>query len=73
MYGKTRQFPIILYSNLLQKILSLKLRFPERKNIFHPWLRVSIQFYTITLTIQALSLVESQDLLEDRRTELRHN
>jgi hypothetical protein len=29
-------------------------------------------FYIITLRIQALSLVESHDLLEDRRTELRH-
>ena len=28
-------------------------------------------FYIITLRIQALSLVESHDLLEDRRTELR--
>ena len=53
---------------------TLKLRFPERKDIFHPWLSVSsIQFYIITLRIQALSLVENQDLLEDRRTELRHN
>jgi hypothetical protein len=28
--------------------------------------------YILTLRIQALSLVESHDLLEDRRTELRH-
>jgi hypothetical protein len=32
----------------------------------------SIEYYIITLRIQALSLVDSQDLLEDRRTELRH-
>ena len=31
-----------------------------------------IDNYTITLKIQALSSVESHDLLEDRRTELRH-
>ena len=29
-------------------------------------------YYTITLRIQALLLIESHDLLEDRRTELRH-
>ena len=29
-------------------------------------------YYTITLRIQALLLVESHDLLEERRTELRH-
>jgi hypothetical protein len=33
---------------------------------------VSIPNYIITLRIQALSLVESHDLLEHRRTELRH-
>jgi hypothetical protein len=29
-------------------------------------------FYIITLRIHAISLVESHDLLKDRRTELRH-
>jgi hypothetical protein len=33
---------------------------------------VTIVFYTITLRIHAISLVEGHDLLEDRRTELRH-
>ena len=36
------------------------------------FLFISISFYIITLRIQAFSLVESHDLLEDRRTELRH-
>ena len=31
-----------------------------------------ISIYIITLRIHAISLVESHDLLEDRRTELRH-
>ena len=31
-----------------------------------------IDYDIITLRIQALSLVESHDLLEDKRTELRH-
>jgi hypothetical protein len=34
---------------------------------------IDICIYIIILRIQALSLVESHDLLEDRRTELRHN
>jgi hypothetical protein len=33
---------------------------------------VASELYIITLRIEALSLVESHDLLEDRRTELRH-
>ena len=32
----------------------------------------TVSYYTITLRIQAVSLVESHDLLEDRRTKLRH-
>jgi hypothetical protein len=32
----------------------------------------TIQYYIITLRIHAISLVESHDLLEDRRMELRH-
>jgi hypothetical protein len=32
----------------------------------------TIRNYIITLRIHAISLVESHDLLEDRRTELRH-
>ena len=35
-------------------------------------LKVELSYYIVTLRIQALSLVESHDLLEDRRTELRH-
>ena len=35
-------------------------------------LKVELPYYIITLRIQALSLVESHDLLEDRRTELSH-
>ena len=31
-----------------------------------------IIYYIITLRIHAISLVEGNDLLEDRRTELRH-
>ena len=34
--------------------------------------KVKLSYYIITLRIQAFSLVESHDLLEDRRTELRH-
>jgi hypothetical protein len=33
---------------------------------------IDIMLYIITLRIQALLLVESHDLLEDRRAELRH-
>jgi hypothetical protein len=32
----------------------------------------TVSYYIVTLRIQAFSLVESHDLLEDRRTELRH-
>jgi hypothetical protein len=32
-----------------------------------------IVYYIITERIQALSLVKRHDLLEDRRTDLRHN
>jgi hypothetical protein len=35
-------------------------------------LKRTIIFYIVTLRIHAISLVKSHDLLEDRRTELRH-
>jgi hypothetical protein len=36
------------------------------------WIAINV-IYIITLKIQALSLIESHDLLGDKRTELRHN